>query len=1641
MKRQWLANVVIAIAILIVVFSNVHHASALVKTYDSDTNIVTIGNGWDLPLLGRVGIPTWLGGGGTTSIADLKLTSPHNNLVPAGKDVIVATFTINNYGDYDNPFDGLEFYDANTMQPITRDFKYKYAVYRGNYTQYGKQKNDDGSSTDISYEVENYTWEDLDTSNLPQGTYTVALVTDVKEGDYVEWIPTLYGERIDEWASFTGVVLRENYGGPFDNNWRSWGATAWGQSFLIGTVSTNETFVAKGISLYLSKIGVPPSTSNFTVYIENTNSSGAGNGVKIGYGSFDASVITTTDYVNPQQLNVTFITEPTFAKGGQYFFYINNSAASVSNTVYMSSKDAASSYAGGNIYQSSSNPRVWDGSNAGDFGFIIWKDTSAAPADPIQINASIIFPLNNTNFSTSLIKFNTNATISNANFTNATIYIWNGGLYTNSTIVTGDSTYNSTNITYVLNDGMYNWSVLYCGTNSSSTFCNFAQNNYTFTIDTLAPTLSIIYPTAGNYNYNVSQLNYTVGNGHLQSCWYSTNATNTTIACGTNATNLISVEGLNEWRMYANDSFGNINYTNVTFNKDTVIPLINFTYPTPPNNTITTSTSLFINVSASDTNLVNITQYLYNSAMVKVGENTNYTSTNVYHEYYGLADGTYYYNGTACDSYNNCNSTNLWKETIDTFAPLLSIVYPINQTNFTTNTIGINYTISDSGIGLSSCWYNNGTGLTTLTNCGTNITFTANQGWNTIQVYGNDSINNINSSIVSFFVDSVVPLINFTYPTEKNNSNWNIRDWVYMNTSWTEVNFKSIMFELTGPTTSAVTYNVPTYEHNFTSLADGTYYYNVTICDMLNNCNTTGTWTLSLDTIAPSLTIVYPLNTTYNTNVSELNYTLFDAHSTSCWYTTNHTITTFIQDIYDWGKANTWKGKTTSNATGGGLIYHSAPGNCDLNISYDVVANYNGTIPQISFQAYADGPDSMRDYVEFNYSDGSAAEVDVTGPTGGSLGYNVLNPYPLKNVVALGICGYQASQHISNINFSIYSQGQAITCGTNATNLISEEGSNTWTVQASDNFGNVNISSVTFFKDTIVPLIKITYPTNTSYVVNVSQLNYTLSDLNLDTCWYSLDNGLTNTTITCGNNVSGMTAPIGSSKWTVWTKDITGNINSSSIIFSKTNIIQNKVTYNNNTYIGNLETFILNATIDNNIVSAYMNYNGTLSPSTISEYGLDHIITNHLSIPVNYSNSNATFYWFLTGIDGQTYNSSSYTQDVSTIGVDDCSVNTVVVLNLTSYDEDTKLFLNETIEGVITLYPLGTHTNYIVNYSNKSTEGNLKFCLPEGVINTSSYSMYYESKYYDNSSLYAIEYKYGQMITITNNSVPLQVSLYGLKASESTEFNINYRDANLLPVNGAIVDILREYIPENQFTSVETPQTDVNGRAIAHLIASNQKYTIIVSKDGVILGTFDNVIAKCNSAVDCRVDLNSVLTTIEATDWEHYGNVSTSFLYDNNTNNLQLLFTTTDAQMKTIGLNVMANDQYGNNTICNVSVSAQSGVLLCNIPSFYLNTSVIATPIVNGFWLSSYILSLGPDANSIYGGTRIILGMLMYSTLALLFMPNPLAMVIGGILGLIFAGLFMLVNNGSLYGTGATILFFVVAGVIVLYQISKRMNQ
>jgi len=120
----------------------------------------------------------------------------------------------------------------------------------------------------------------------------------------------------------------------------------------------------------------------------------------------------------------------------------------------------------------------------------------------------------------------------------------------------------------------------------------------------------------------------------------------------------------------------------------------------------------------------------------------------------------------------------------------------------------------------------------------------------------------------------------------------------------------------------------------------------------------------------------------------------------------------------------------------------------------------------------------------------------------------------------------------------------------NITGVTWSEQDHNVTIWANDSFGNQNSSSITFNVDSTVLNIDFSSPTNNSYTTNNSiDLNYSVSGLNLDSCWYTNDSMGSNTTLVGCANITGITWSEGQHNVTVYANNSVGAISSASLTF------------------------------------------------------------------------------------------------------------------------------------------------------------------------------------------------------------------------------------------------------------------------------------------------------------------------------------------------------------------------------------------------------------------------------------------------------------------------------------------------------------
>lgn len=263
----------------------------------------------------------------------------------------------------------------------------------------------------------------------------------------------------------------------------------------------------------------------------------------------------------------------------------------------------------------------------------LWNSGAGASYPYATTSVVLNYPLNNAGVS-SLVALNSTS-INAIGLTNVTLYDNSSGVWAsrNFTLKTGVA--NDTQFINTYADGTYIWNMQWCDSRS----CEFAPLNYTFKVDTHAPSIFINSGNGtenyGNYATNHT-ITYTIIDTNLNNCLLSYNTTNRTIPCTSgviNTTNFALGDScycpttycIPEWTcpyhpvtfatIYANDTAGN--WASQYFNWS----YIAFQNSQSFNTTVTSGDSnAFIINFTRDSSVTGVTVLLnYN--------NTNYTMT------------------------------------------------------------------------------------------------------------------------------------------------------------------------------------------------------------------------------------------------------------------------------------------------------------------------------------------------------------------------------------------------------------------------------------------------------------------------------------------------------------------------------------------------------------------------------------------------------------------------------------------------------------------------------------------------------------------------------------------------------------------------------------------------------------------------------------------------------------------------------------------------------------------------------------------------------------------------------------------------------------------------------------------------------
>lgn len=559
---------------------------------------------------------------------------------------------------------------------------------------------------------------------------------------------------------------------------------------------------------------------------------------------------------------------------------------------------------------------------------------------------------------------------------------------------------------------------------------------------------------------------------------------------------------------------------------------------------------------------------------------------------------------------------------------------------------------------------------------------------------------------------------------------------------------------------------------------------------------------------------------------------------------------------------------------------------------------------------------------------------------------------------------------------------------------------------------------------------------NQSEVTKILIINYTSNQINASL--FNANGGLNNTI-----NISSLTyyyLVMGGG--VVNSGGIPNNsfnlLNNFTLYHSDYDFLENSIPYTAIINEGETSTIGFNFTLGDSVSFnyAYLYYNNTRYDPTITNNDKNYFIYETITAPYVTKDTNISFYFEVNTSIGL-FNSTMKNQTIKNITLDKCTTNKIGVLNYTLKDEETQVYINETnisVQIELNIYS-SDGLNSIINFSTNYSSNNGSICI--GALNSTNYLMNGIIRYSRDPD-YVGEFYFIRNFNLTNASINNIIDLYDLKTNDNTNFVITFKDSNLIPVVGALVNIKRKYISDGTYKIVEIPITDNNGQAIGHFDTDSVLYEITFIKDNVVLGTFSDVVVRCNDILtgDCTINLNQLSQITPFTDKDLISNTYLKVTFNRTTRIITAIFSNRDGSSSNFFMNTTKYDSFNNLTICTNSILATQNTFTCAVNSLYGNVTIKTEFYKDNNLLKIDIFSINAKPTDIFGNDAYIMVALLMMTLPLMFIPSTVGVLLGFVLGMILS--ILLGIFGGSFGMSSGMVWLILAISIIIWKISRR---
>ncbi len=606
---------------------------------------------------------------------------------------------------------------------------------------------------------------------------------------------------------------------------------------------------------------------------------------------------------------------------------------------------------------------------------------------------------------------------------------------------------------------------------------------------------------------------------------------------------------------------------------------------------------------------------------------------------------------------------------------------------------------------------------------------------------------------------------------------------------------------------------------------------------------------------------------------------------------------------------------------------------------------------------------------------------------------------------------------------------------------IIADGNHNWTYESCSSDGCLNATTRTFSIDSIKPIINITSPVgqiNSHAIGGPLFLNWTVTDLNLDSCFYEYNN--INTTVTCNDNTTTFNTVLGQQNITFHANDTFGNENSAFTSWTYA-FLETGVSFNEKVLETTSQFLEINISTDVVILSieATLSYNDTNFTSVAFCTSGNCTITNTIDIPLVTSgeSENKSFFWTLSifnGTDSTSIQTTVREQNVTRIHLEECDGTfTVQTLNFIAQDEQNLSSIDPFLFAATFDQWLGNGSvKRQSNFSQLSISNEALCIFPTNETFFIDAIIEYDEA--GNASLYTLRNYYFQNDTI--NNVSQDISLYLLLSSSSTSFILKVQDDSLLPVSGVLIETNRFYPGTDEFRIVQIARTDDLGKSVGFFETEivDYKFFITLNNQTLLETGLQKVIPEVSPFTltfnigeplgEPWKTQNEISNLISSLTWNDTSGFVT-YIYIDSSGNLTL------ARLLVIQESLV--NSTADSIICNETSSLTAATILCNVGNnsgFYVASSFINRG--NGEGLDRQFTFQIETLSSVVGLLGLFYAWFLILIASFMFKFNEIAGIWAVTVTVLLINLTGLIKFGSVFVTG------IIAVALILTWLMER---